>query len=160
MNDGIWDEGPSQAIGGTIWDEPAQWKLLGTPEGCPICARGRPLGVLVERPASWITSGDRVPIEGYVCVVARKHVLEPFELPAEDRAAFWEDVCFAGERLARLLRPIKLNYEIHGNSLPHLHAYAYPRRRGDRFVGGPIDTRLEPVAQSPTEVERLRAALE
>jgi len=51
--------------------------------------------------------------------------------------AFWEDVVFAAERVARLLQPIKVNYHIHGNSLPHLHAHIYQRFRGDRFVGGP-----------------------
>jgi diadenosine tetraphosphate (Ap4A) HIT family hydrolase len=68
-------------------------------------------------------------------------------------------VLFAAERVARLLQPVKLNYEIHGNSLPHLHAHVFPRFPSDRFVGGPIDGRSAPVSQSPHELERLRAAL-
>lgn len=159
MTETFWDEGPAGAVGGSIWDEPDRWRGLADGSECPICARGRPLGVLVERRASWISSGDRVPVTGYVCVVAKRHVLEPYELPLDERAAFWEDVLFAAERVANLLRPIKINYEIHGNSLPHLHAHVYPRFPSDRFIGGPIDTRAEPMTQTAEELDRLRHAL-
>lgn len=98
-------------------------------------------------------------MKGYVCVVAKRHVLEPYDLPPAERGAFWEDVLFAAQRVAGLLQPIKVNYHIHGNSLPHLHAHIYPRFRGDRFVGGPIDARVEPVIQAPEELDRLRQAL-
>jgi diadenosine tetraphosphate (Ap4A) HIT family hydrolase len=36
---------------------------------------------------------------------------------------------------------VKLNYEIHGNTIPHLHIHVYPRFVGDPFEGGPIDPR-------------------
>jgi diadenosine tetraphosphate (Ap4A) HIT family hydrolase len=105
----------------------------------------------------WITSENPAATRGYLCVVAKRHVVEPFELDGDERAAFWEDVLFAAERLARLVEPIKVNYEIHGNTLAHLHAHVYARHRGDRFVGGPIDNRLDPVAN--VELDELRRAL-
>lgn len=71
--------------------------------------------------------------------------------------SIWEDVMFAAERLARLVDPQKVNYEIHGNTLPHLHAHVYARFRRDRFVGGPIDNRLEFVDNVP--LDALREAL-
>lgn len=37
---------------------------------------------------------------------------------------------------------VKVNYEIHGNTIPHLHVHLFPRYRGDPFEGGPIDPRL------------------
>jgi diadenosine tetraphosphate (Ap4A) HIT family hydrolase len=116
-----------------------------TTDGCPICAAGKPRGVLAERQSTWITSEARTPTFGYVCVVAKPHVVEPFELDGEDRALFWEDVLFAAERLAELVRPRKINYEIHGNTVPHLHAHVFARFEGDRFTGGPIDPRRKPV---------------
>lgn len=100
-----------------------------------------------------------MPVKGYVCVVAKRHVVEPYQLPRDEQAAFWSDVMFAAERVAALLGPIKINYEIHGNSLPHLHAHIYPRFRGDRFVGGPIDPRLGQIEQSAREPEALRRGL-
>jgi diadenosine tetraphosphate (Ap4A) HIT family hydrolase len=156
---GIWEEGPAGVFGGSIWDDPARWSALVDGSACPVCLRGRPLGVLVERAHTWITSGERVPVRGYLCVVAKRHVVEPYELPEAESAAFWQDVLLAAERVARLLRPIKINYELHGNSLPHLHAHVYPRFPGDRFVGGPIDGRRAPIEQSPAELGRLGDAL-
>jgi diadenosine tetraphosphate (Ap4A) HIT family hydrolase len=154
---GFSSEGPQGVLGGSIWDEPDRWAGAVDGSACEICLRGEPLGVVVQRPTTWITSDDRALSRGYLCVVAKRHVVEPFELGGRERAAFWEDVLFAAERLASLVRPIKVNYEIHGNSLAHLHAHVYARYRGDRFVGGPIDSRLELVENVP--LADLRRAL-
>jgi diadenosine tetraphosphate (Ap4A) HIT family hydrolase len=148
---GIHDEGPTGELGGSIWDDPERWQGLADGSGCPICLRGEPLGILLDRPATWITSDARAATRGYLCVVSKRHVLEPYQLGAKDRAGFWDDVLFAAERLAGLLRPIKVNYEIHGNTLAHLHAHVYARYRGDRFVGGPIDNGRELVANVPLD---------
>jgi diadenosine tetraphosphate (Ap4A) HIT family hydrolase len=32
-----------------------------------------------------------------------------------------------------------MNYEIHGNSIRHLHMHLFPRHDGDPFEGQPID---------------------
>jgi diadenosine tetraphosphate (Ap4A) HIT family hydrolase len=52
-----------------------------------------------------------------------------------------------------------LNYEIHGNSLPHLHMHFFPRYRGDQFEGQPIDPKAaaQPV-YAPGEFRRIRDA--
>jgi diadenosine tetraphosphate (Ap4A) HIT family hydrolase len=157
MSDGFSAEGPQGVLGGSIWDDPARWAGAVDGSTCEICVRGKPLGIVVERPTTWITSDRSAVTRGYLCIVARRHVLEPYELEGAERAAFWEDVLFAAERLARLVAPTKVNYEIHGNSLAHLHAHVYARYRGDRFVGGPIDTRLPLVDNVP--LNDLRRAL-
>jgi diadenosine tetraphosphate (Ap4A) HIT family hydrolase len=108
---------------------------------CPICARGQPLNVVAELPASWLTAPPEIPLPGYLCLVARTHVREPFELPGPERRAFWDDVDRVAQITAELARPDKLNYEIHGNTLEHLHLHLFPRSRGDRFAGRPIDWR-------------------
>jgi diadenosine tetraphosphate (Ap4A) HIT family hydrolase len=50
-----------------------------------------------------------------------------------------------------------MNYEIHGNSIPHLHMHFFPRYRGDQFEGQPINPKLvvQPV-YAAGEFERLR----
>lgn len=154
---GIGSEGTHGELGGSIWDDVERWNSLAAGSGCPICVRGRPLGVLAERATTWITSDARAATRGYLCVVSKHHVLEPYELVDSAREAFWEDVLFAAERLAGLVEPQKINYEIHGNTLAHLHAHIYARYRGDRFVGGPVDNRLEPVENVP--LAELKAAL-
>lgn len=108
---------------------------------------------------TWVTLPPRTPLPGYVVIVAKRHVREPFELPEADRLGFWADVDRVAEAIATGLRPDKLNYEIHGNTLPHLHVHLFPRRTGDRFAGLPIDWRDN---EPRTDEDRVRtlAALE
>ena len=43
-------------------------------------------------------------------------------------------------------RAVKLNYDIHGNTIPHLHLHLFPRHAGDPFENQPINPRVvEPV---------------
>ena len=77
-------------------------------------------------------------LPGYACVVARRHVEEPFQLPDEEMVAFWRESMAVARALSSLLEPRKMNYEIHGNSIPHLHLHLYPRFPGDPFEGRPI----------------------
>ena len=53
--------------------------------------------------------------------------------------AFMRDAQKVSRALSRVTGAVKMNYEIHGNSIPHLHLHFYPRHRGDRFEGRPID---------------------
>jgi diadenosine tetraphosphate (Ap4A) HIT family hydrolase len=90
-----------------------------------------PIDVLVELEATWVTAGENAPLFGYACVVSKVHVLEPFQLPGSGAAAFWRDVDIAASALADVFAPVKMNYEIHGNTLPHLHMHLYPRTLDD-----------------------------
>jgi diadenosine tetraphosphate (Ap4A) HIT family hydrolase len=74
----------------------------------------------------WVTLPPRTPLPGYVCLVAKRHVREPFELPDSERRAFWDAVDRVASALNATLRPEKLNYEIHGNTIPHLHLHLFP----------------------------------
>ena len=101
-------------------------------EDCPICEtirdRGLPQDAIAELATCWVTSGyPKPPIPGYACVVAKRHVEEPYELDDEDGAAYWLDIMRAARALAAVTAPRKLNYEIHGNTVPHLHAHLLPR---------------------------------
>jgi diadenosine tetraphosphate (Ap4A) HIT family hydrolase len=70
------------------------------------------------------------------------------------------DAQHVSRALASVTGAVKLNYEIHGNSLPHLHMHFFPRYPGDAFEGGPIDPRraVQPT-YAPGEFEQLRSAL-
>ena len=135
------------------WEDEARWRGLRDGSACPICERGgAPPDTIAELAVSWVTSGlGPVPVRGYACVVAKRHVVEPYELEGDERAAFWEDVLVAAEAIARHLRSAKMNYEIHGNTIPHLHVHLLPRGLGDGYgEAGPMRT--------PEELEALRAA--
>jgi len=145
-------------VASSTWDDSSRWEELKKPGACPICLAGRPSDVLVELRATWITAGSNAPLPGYVCVVSKHHVVEPFELPEGDRRAFWDEAMVAARVLERLFSPRKLNYEIHGNTIPHLHMHLFPRYVGDPFVGGPIDFRQTGFSLTRVELERMRDA--
>ena len=128
-----------------------------TPD-CPICSRGQPLDVLAEFAHTWVTGGIEAPLPGYACVVAKRHVTEPFELGEAERIAFWEESMRTARVLARLFNPRKMNYQIHGNTIPHLHMHLYPRYAGDPYEGRPIsnDTHFQ---RTPQDLARIGASL-
>lgn len=154
------DEADLGRPGGAIWARPDEWARRRTPDGCIICRSGRPLNVIAELPGSWATASENAPLRGYVCVVARRHVNEPFELSRDDQVQFWLDAMLVADAVAAVVEPVKMNYEIHGNTLPHLHMHLFPRAIDDPFVGGPIDPRRVSVRRSPAELDALAAAID
>jgi diadenosine tetraphosphate (Ap4A) HIT family hydrolase len=93
-------------------------------------------------------------------VVAREHVIEAYEMAPDDQVAFWREAMAVARSVASVARPVKMNYEIHGNTLPHLHLHLYPRSADDPFVGGPIDPRRSPIRRTAEELDALQEAIE
>jgi diadenosine tetraphosphate (Ap4A) HIT family hydrolase len=142
-------------IGGALWQTPTAWALLRSRRGCPICRRGRPRDIIATLSSSWVTAPRRAPLPGYVAVVAKRHVVEPYELPKATGRAFWDDVMLVAKCLTQLFSSVKMNYEIHGNTVPHLHVHLYPRYRDDPYLGGPIDPRRATFARSREDLLRV-----
>ena len=141
------------------WNDQARWEALCTGEACPICSRREPLDVVAKLEASWVTMQEAAPVPGYACLVSQIHAIELHDLPEPASSAFMRDARRVSRALTAVTGAVKLNYEIHGNSLPHLHMHFFPRYRGDQFEGQPIDPRL--VAQpvyGPGEFRRIRDA--
>lgn len=139
------------------WSDYERWSALRDGSAWPIC-HGGPRDVIATLSASWTTLPPLTPLPGYVCLVSRRHVVEPFELPPDERLRFWEDVNQVAAAIDATFSPVKLNYEIHGNTLPHLHLHLFPRQRGDRFEGRPIDG-AEARPRTDEEVAAIRRAL-
>jgi diadenosine tetraphosphate (Ap4A) HIT family hydrolase len=146
-----------------LWTDLRAWRQRVTPDGCPICqsirSTGQPQDTLVALDASWVTAPRRAPLPGYVCLVSRRHVIEPYQLPEPEQRAFFAEAMRTARAVAELLRPIRVNYEIHGNSIPHLHLHIYPRYSDDPFVGGPIDLRNLPFRRNDQQLAALRDAI-
>ena len=143
----------------SLWNDPTGWAELCSGATCPICVRREPLDIVAKLEASWITMQEAAPIRGYVCLVSQIHAVELHDLADATATALMRDARRVSKALATVTGAVKLNYEIHGNSLPHLHIHFFPRYRGDRFEGQPIDPRLvtNPV-YSPGEFQRIRDA--
>jgi diadenosine tetraphosphate (Ap4A) HIT family hydrolase len=76
---------------------------------------------------------------GYVCLVSRVHVVELHEFSVMQAETFMRDVQRVSKALSVVTAAVKLNYEIHGNTLPHLHMHFFPRYAGDPFEGRAIE---------------------
>lgn len=96
-------------------------------------------------------------MRGYVCLVFGRHAIELHDLTPAEGNAFMEDIRRVSAAVADIVQPVKMNYEIHGNTAPHLHVHFFPRFAGDQFEGAPIDpkTALRP-AYAPGEFESFR----
>ena len=123
---------------------PASFYELRDGKGCPICAEGRPEQNLV---GTRIFAGEvsdaylrHAGIQrGYTIVTWRgPHVAEPTQLPPEDATAYWFEVLRVGRALEEHLRPVKLNYNLLGNEVPHLHTHVIPRYADDPKPGWPF----------------------
>jgi diadenosine tetraphosphate (Ap4A) HIT family hydrolase len=96
---------------------------------------------------------------GYTVVVWRgRHVAEPTELSGEEATAYWLEVVQVGRALEQHLQPVKMNYELLGNSLPHLHTHVMPRYADDPRPGWPFPHPEEPPA--PIEETAFRRDVE
>lgn len=144
----------------SAWNDTDRWSALLSGKACPICQRSRPLDVIAELEASWGTMQELAPVRGYVCLVSRIHAVELHDLPTDAATAFMRDMQRVSKAIVAVIAPVKINYEIHGNSLPHLHMHFFPRYRGDAFEGKPIDPKQvrQPV-YAPGEFEALRRAM-
>jgi len=89
-------------------------------------------------------------------------VAEPTELSPEEAAQYWLEVLEAGRRLELHLQPVKLNYDVLGNSLPHLHTHVVPRYADDPKPGWPFpfpEDEAAPIAEDDfrRDLELLRS---
>jgi diadenosine tetraphosphate (Ap4A) HIT family hydrolase len=145
----------------SAWNDRDRWEALCSGTACPICSQhgGEPLDVVAKLEACWVTMQKAAPVRGYVCLVSQRHVVELHDLPEDAATLFMRDARRVSRALAAATGAVKLNYEIHGNSIPHLHMHFFPRYRGDQFEGRPIDPRhaAQPV-YAPGEFAQIRDA--
>jgi diadenosine tetraphosphate (Ap4A) HIT family hydrolase len=88
----------------------------------------------------WITALINTTSPGATPATSGK---EPHELAPEERVDFFTDLLHAGEALEQAYAADKINYQILGNLVPHLHAHIQPRFYGDAY--------LQPVSGAPEQ---------
>ena len=125
------------------WTEPDEWRRLVSGESCPICRDGKPFNVIAELEVSYLTAGEETPLKGSCALFLKRHAVELYELSEDEAAAFMRDARRASKAIHDVTGAEKMNYEIHGNSIPHLHMHLFPRYAGDPFEWQPINPRLK-----------------
>jgi diadenosine tetraphosphate (Ap4A) HIT family hydrolase len=100
---------------------------------CPACCGDWPS----EEDRIADLSGSRVYLHadqffpGWTILVWRRHVTELFDLSPGDRARLIEEVSRIAAAVTAVFRPVKVNYGLLGNQLPHMHWHVIPRLADD-----------------------------
>jgi len=68
---------------------------------------------------------------GYCILVSRVHATELFQLPDANRQALLDEVTLLAQVLHQEFQPRKINYELLGNQVPHIHWHIIPRYESD-----------------------------
>jgi len=140
--------------------EQHEWKALCSGAACPICLSGKPFGIVAELSATYLTSSPDSPMRGYCCLVLKRHAVELYELSADEACALMRDLHRVAAALQEITRAVKLNYEIHGNTIPHLHVHLFPRYKGNPFAEGPINPLIRESPYGEGEFESFRRTLQ
>jgi diadenosine tetraphosphate (Ap4A) HIT family hydrolase len=111
-----------------------------TAAACPMCALVAKEGDLhvADLPTARVYFNQDQFFPGWVYVVLRRHATELYELTPPERAAHVEDVSRVAEALAAVYHPAKMNYELLGNQVPHIHWHLVPRLAADPEPHAPI----------------------
>jgi diadenosine tetraphosphate (Ap4A) HIT family hydrolase len=132
--------------------------------GCPLCAEGRPdetrHGVRFfagEVTDAYLSRGGVQRGLSHVYFRGR-HVVEPTELEPGESARFWHELLLAGAAIERVFEPVKMNYDILGNSVPHLHVHLVPRYADDPRPEWPFPFPEEDPPPFPDDDVRAEAA--
>jgi len=68
---------------------------------------------------------------GYTLVIARRHATELYHLPDGESTTYFQDMLRVARAIDRALSPRKMNYELLGNTVAHLHWHLFPRYADD-----------------------------
>lgn len=68
---------------------------------------------------------------GWTVLVLNRHASELFDLTQDERSRLIEEVSEVALALTMAFEPVKINYELLGNQLPHIHWHIIPRLTGD-----------------------------
>ena len=118
-----------------------EWK---SGKGCPACEQGRPdetddgvrffAGEVVD---AYLRRSD-IQRGLTVAIWRGHHVVEPTELTEEETSSYWRELRLVAAAIEEVMRPVKMNYNLLGNSVPHLHAHIVPRYADDPRPGWPF----------------------
>ncbi len=127
-------------------------------ETCRDPSSGHLVRKIRDLPVSVAVLGHDQYYRGYSLVLAKTHATELYQLPEPEATQYFRDMLRVAEAIATACRPRKLNYELLGNTVPHLHWHLFPRYEGDPNPARPVWEHAHP-ARVPT-AEEAAATLE
>ena len=122
------------------------WDALIRGENCPVChliesdALEEDHGIFIaDLSFSRLFLSKNQYVQGYCVLMCHRHVIEPYELTVDERTMYFNDLALVGQSLKTAFKADKLNYNILGNVIPHLHTHILPRYFIDDAPNRPID---------------------
>lgn len=123
---------------------PHNWAELTRGVGCEMCKNERldndRFGIRIYAGQFTDSYLQRADVQrGYTVTIWHgRHITEPTELDNIEAAGYWHETLTVARALITTFRPLKMNYETLGNSLPHLHTHLIPRFTTDPRPGEPF----------------------
>ena len=144
------------------------------PSDCEICRRIERMTpdnpyLVAELETGYAVLADNQHLPGYTIFVSKNCAPELHDLSPDVRSRFLNEMALVAEAVFRAFAPRKLNYELLGNSVAHLHWHIFPRYdddpnpmwpvwNNDEFLRAARTTPLDP-AELAERRERLQRAL-
>ena len=123
---------------------------------CPMCSRWDDdveLRIMEFEYSYLILNRDQF-FPGYCLLFSKQHSTELFDLDIKTRQGMMEEVTRTAAALADLFKPDKINYELLGNMVPHIHWHLVPRFSSESLWPKPIWS--EPHAETILTAEAYR----
>ncbi len=93
---------------------------------------------IVELDHSYVILNRDQFFPGYTLLFTKEHVTELFHLDREVRTGLMEEVSRVAAALYEVFQPAKINYELLGNMVPHIHWHLVPRFASEPLWPRPI----------------------
>lgn len=111
---------------------------------CSVCARiktiqaGQNPNLITELDNSYVVIGDYQFYKGYTVVISKVHATELHQLNKQQRNGFLQEMADVAEAVSNAFKPVKLNYELLGNTDAHMHWHIFPRYKDDPNPTSPV----------------------
>lgn len=133
--------------GGSFHYKYPKFHLRTQKENCPCCKLlPMPDGDvdIAELEYSFVTAERKAQgrLFGKCHVLIKKHYVNFEDIPSDEMAGYMREIQLAAKALRKVTGAVKINYEIHANSLPHIHCHLFPRYLDDDFPSMPINFRI------------------
>lgn len=83
--------------------------------------------VLAEMKSGFAVIGDTQFLPGYCVLLPNKKVFSLNDLTISERSQFLTDMSLIGDAIIHVCHPLRVNYDILGNTDAYLHAHIFPR---------------------------------
>ena len=132
-------------------------------EACEICEQVPRMNdtnpyFVAEMQSGYVVLGWNQIYPGYTLFLSKRHAPELHDLEPDVRVKFLTEMAVVAEAVFRAFSPRKLNYEMLGNSVAHMHWHLFPRYADDPNPQWPVwsnEAYTQAPRRTPIEPERL-----